>query len=105
MAFDAAEMNGRFDRIQCQGGKESSSRGKRRVFLCRKTVKAKVEDKFIPASFRKIEGRGTLVGAKDQRERDIYLVDDQNPGVRKSERREQKICQGRSNCQRRDGER
>ena len=32
MAFDAAERNGRFGRIQCQRGKESSNRGKRRVF-------------------------------------------------------------------------
>ena len=36
MALDAAERNGRFGRIQCQRGKESSCRGKRkrRVFLC-----------------------------------------------------------------------
>ena len=35
-AFDAAERNGGFGRIQSQRGKESSSRGKgkRRVFLC-----------------------------------------------------------------------
>ena len=66
MAFDAAEKNGRFGRIQCQRGKESSSRGKRkrRVFLCRRTVRVKVEGKAIPASFLKIEGRGTLVGVK-----------------------------------------
>ena len=38
MAFDAAKRNGRFDRIQCQRGKESGGRGKRkrRVFLCRR---------------------------------------------------------------------
>ena len=43
-AFDAAERNGRYGCIQCQRGKESSSRGKRkrRVFLCRKTVGVKV---------------------------------------------------------------
>ena len=72
MAFDAAERNGRFGRIQCQRGKESSSRGKRkrRVFLCRGTVRVKVEGKAIPASFLKIEGRGTLVGAMDRREKD-----------------------------------
>ena len=34
MAFDAAERNGRFGCIQYQRAKESSSRGKRRVFLC-----------------------------------------------------------------------
>ena len=42
---------------------ESSSRGKRRVFLCRRTVGVKV----IPASFLKVEGRETLDGAKDRR--------------------------------------
>ena len=72
MEFDAAERNGRFGRIECQRGKESSSRGKRkrRVFLCRRTVRVKVGDKVIPASFLKVEGRGTLVGAKDRREKD-----------------------------------
>ena len=72
IAFDAAERNGRFGRIQCQIGTESSSRGKRkrRVFLCRRTVIVKVGDKAIPTSFPKIEGRGTLVGAKDRGERD-----------------------------------
>ena len=73
MAFDAAERNGRFGRIQCQRGKESSSsRGKRkrRVFLCKRTVGEKVGGKVIPASFLKVEGRRTLVGAKDWGERD-----------------------------------
>ena len=67
MAFDAAERNGRFGRIQCQRSKESSSRGKRkrRVFLCRRTVK--VKGKVVPASFREIERRGTFVGTKDRR--------------------------------------
>ena len=53
MAFDAAERNGRFGHIQCQRRKKSSSRGKRkrRVFLCRRTVRVEV----IPASFLKIE--------------------------------------------------
>ena len=71
MAFDAAEKNGRFGRIQCQKGKESSSRGKRkrRVFLGRRTVGVKVGGKAIPASFLKIERRGNLIGAKEQRER------------------------------------
>ena len=41
---------------------------KRRVFLCRRTVRVKVEGKAIPASFLKIEGRRTLVGAIGQRE-------------------------------------
>ena len=53
MAFDAAERNGRFGRIQCQRSKESSSREKRkrRVFLCRMTVRVKVRSKVIPSSF------------------------------------------------------
>ena len=70
-AFDAAERNGRFGRIQCQRGKESSSRGKRkrRVFLCRRTAGVKVQGKAIPASILKVEGRRTLVEAKDRRER------------------------------------
>ena len=69
MVFDAAERNERFGRIQCQRGKESSSRGKRKrgVFLCRRTVRVKVGGKVIPASFLKIEGRGTLVEVKDRR--------------------------------------
>ena len=48
VAFDAAKRNGRFGRIQCQRGKESSSRGKRRVFLCRRTMGVKVGGKVIP---------------------------------------------------------
>ena len=60
MAFDVTERNGRFGRIQCQRGKESSSRGKRLIFLCRRTVGVKV----IPASILKVEGRGALVGRK-----------------------------------------
>ena len=69
-AFDASERNGRSGRIQCQNGKESSSSGKRRVFLCRGTVLVKVGGKAIPVSFLKIEGREALVGAKDRKERD-----------------------------------
>ena len=44
----------------------SATEVKRRVLLYRKTVGVKV----IPARFLKVEGRGTLVGAKDRRERD-----------------------------------
>ena len=71
MAFDVAKRNGRFGRIQCQRGKKSGSRRKRkrRIFLYKRTVRVKVEGKVIPASFLKIEGRGMLVGAKDRRER------------------------------------
>ena len=72
MAFNAAERSGSIGHIQCQRCEESSSRGKRkrRIFLCRRTVGDKVRRKVIPVSFLKIEGRGTLVGVKDQRERD-----------------------------------
>ena len=73
MAFDAAERNGRFGRIQCQRSEESSSRGKtkrkREVFISRKTVKVEVRSKVISASFLKIDERGAVVGAKDRRER------------------------------------
>ena len=34
-------------------------------------MRVKIRGKAIPASFLKIEGRGTLVGAKDRRERGI----------------------------------
>ena len=72
MAFDAAERNGRFGRIQCQRSKGSSSRGKRkrRVYLCRRTVRVEVKNKVIPTSFLKIEGWGTFVEAKDRTKRD-----------------------------------
>ena len=70
MAFDAAEGDGRFNRIQCQRSKQSSSRGKRKrqVFFSKRIVRVKVEGEVIPASFLKIEGRGTLVGPKNRRE-------------------------------------
>ena len=75
MSFDVAEKNGIFGRIQCQRSEESSSRekGKKRVFLCRRIVRIKVRNKVIPASFLIIEGRGTLVRAKDRREREEQL--------------------------------
>ena len=63
------EMNEKFNRIQCQKSKENSSIGKRkrRVFLYKRTVGVKVIGKVIPASFLKIEGRGTIIGAKDRK--------------------------------------
>ena len=74
MVFDVAKRNGRFGCIQCQRSRESSSRGKKRqVFLCRKAVQVKVEGKAIPASFLKIEERGTLIGVKDQRKGDSRI--------------------------------
>ena len=107
MAFDAAERNKRLGRIQCQRGEESSSREKRkrRLFLCRKTVRAKVRCKAIPASFLKVEGRAdSRWGDRTEREGQIEeLVDDQNPGPevppkskKGQEKREQRRCQGRS---------
>ena len=49
---------------------ESSSRGKRPVFLCKRAVRVDVGSKVISASFLKIEGRETFVGTKDRRERE-----------------------------------
>ena len=64
MAFDVTKRNGRFDRIQCQRSEETSSRGKRRVSLCRRTVKVEVKSKVISASFLKVERGGMFVGQK-----------------------------------------
>ena len=57
--------------IQCQRSKANNSKGKkkRRVSLCRRTVRVKVKSKVIPTSFLKIQGRETFVGAKDRREK------------------------------------
>ena len=111
MAFDAAERNGRCGRIQCQRDKESSSRGKKkgRVFLCKWTVGVKIKGKVIPASFLKVEGKGNVHwGKRLKKDRQIEeLVGDQKPGPeapprskKGQERREQRECQGRSDCQR-----
>ena len=73
----------------------------------------KVGGKAIPATFLKIEGKRTLVGAIDQREREREregrieeLVGGQNPGPeapsrsRKGQKmKEKRKCQGRSYCQ------
>ena len=71
---------------------ENSSRGKRkrRVFLCRGTVRVKA----IPASFLKIEGRATFVGAKEPQLEE--LVGGQNTGPEASPRSKQSKCKGRS---------
>ena len=69
MAFDAAQRNGRFGRIKCHRRNESS-RGKRRVFLGKRTVKVEVKGKAIPRSFLKIEGKWTFIEVKDRRKRD-----------------------------------
>ena len=66
MAFDVAERNGRFGRIQCQRSEESSSRGK--SIPLQKDSESQSKKQVIPASFLKVEGRGTLVGAKNRRE-------------------------------------
>ena len=75
-------------------------------------MRVNVGGKAIPTSFLKIEERGTLIGAKDRRERDrVELVGGQNPGPvappmskKGQEKRGQKRCQERSDCQRSDGE-
>ena len=109
MALNAAERNGRFDRNQCQIGKESGSRGKkkRRAFLCRRTMTVKVRSKVIPTSFWKVEGRGDSCWVKrPEKEGQVKeWLGDQNPGPeaparsRKDRmRREQRRCRGRSDC-------
>ena len=58
-------------------------------------MRVKVEEKVIPASFLKIEGRGTLALAKDRRKRgrkkNWLVIRTQDlkelPGARKGERR------------------
>ena len=75
-------------------------------------MRVKVEGKVISASFLKIKGRGTLVGAKDQREGRIEeLVGVQNPGreappksKKGQKKRDQRRCLKRSDCQRSDKE-
>ena len=72
-------------------------------------MRVKVGGKVIPASFLKVEERGTLVGAKDWREREGWieeLVDGQNPGPeappkskKGKEKREQRRCQERSDVE------
>ena len=49
---------------------ERDEQQRKETSLCRGTVRIEVEGKIIPASFLKVEGRGTLVGAKDRGERD-----------------------------------
>ena len=69
--------------IQCQRGKENSNRGKRKiqVFLCRRTVRVKVQGKVIPASFLKIGKEDVFWGERPEREgRFVESVGDQNPG-------------------------
>ena len=84
MALDAAKRNGRFGRNQCQIGKESGSKGKRKrqAFLCRRTVTVKVRSKVIPTSFWKVEGRGdSCWGKRPEKEGQVEeWLGDQNPG-------------------------
>ena len=89
--------------------KAAAQKRKRRVFLCRRTVRVKVEGKVTPASFLKIQGRGMLIGAKDWKKegRIEELVCDQNPPPRSRkelEKRQQRKCQEKSDCQKSDGE-
>ena len=110
MTFDAAETKGSFCRIQCQRSKEGSSRKKekRQVFLCRRIVRVKVKGKLIPASFLKIE-KCSLGRKTAEKGMVSTMVGDQNPGSEAftgnqtgRKRREQRSCQGKSDCQRID---
>ena len=77
-------------------------------------MRVKVEGKVIPASFRKIEERGDARLSPQRPEREGQLVEsigDQNTSPEapprskiEQKRREQTKCQGRSDCQRSDGE-
>ena len=87
----------------------AEERKRDRVLLRGRTVRIKVQSKFIPTSFSKIEGRSMFVGPKEGRL--IELVGDQYPSPEtppKSKigrkRRNQKRCQERSDFQRSDGE-
>ena len=62
---DLAAFSAKTDEESSSGGKR-----KRRVFLCRRTVRVKVGGKAIPASFLKVKERRALVGAIGRRERD-----------------------------------
>ena len=113
MAFDAAERNGRFGRIQCQRSKETSSRGKRRVFLCRRTMTIKVNGKVNPSKLSENEITGNVRwGERPERKRQSEKsVGDQSPNPEapprskiRRVRREQRKCQWRSDCQWIDGE-
>ena len=82
LAFEAAERNGKFGRIQCQRSEESSSKEKRnrRVFLCRRTMEVEAICNVVLMSFRKL--KGTFVRVKDQREGQLVeLVCDQSPST------------------------
>ena len=79
LSFDAAERNRNFGRIQCPKSKESSSKGKRGVFLCRRTVKVEVKSTVIPTSFRK---RMRVVRWSGRAEKEVQLLElvcDQSP--------------------------
>ena len=67
MAFDAAERNKEFGRIQCQRSKESSSRGKRSA------VRVKVKGKVVPTNFLKIVGMEQFIGAEERSKGDNWL--------------------------------
>ena len=97
--------------IQCQRSKENSSKEKkkRRVFLCRKTVRVKVKNKVILTSFSKNSRKRDICwGERPKKEGQLVkLVGDQNtdseapPRSKKGQREKNK---GRSNCQRSDEE-
>ena len=70
-------------------------------------MRVKVKSKVIPTSFPNIQDRETFVGEKE--ERLVELVGDQNPGSEAPprsktgrEKKEQRRCKGRSDCQRSD---
>ena len=97
LVFDAAERNEKLDRIQCQRSKESNSKGKRkrRLFLCRRTLRVKVRSKVIPTRLLKNERREDVCwgGRAEKKGQLVALIGDQNPSPEapsRSKRKESK---------------
>ena len=67
--------------LSVRGSKESSSRGKRRVFLHRRTVRVKVRSKVIRANFSKLKEKEPLLGRKTREKWLVELLGNQNPGL------------------------
>ena len=67
MAFDAAERNRRFGRIQCKRGREQQQKKETSIPL-QKNSESQI-GKVIPASFLKIEGGRSLGQKTGERDR------------------------------------
>ena len=91
LSFDAAKRNRNFGRFQCPKSKESSSKGKREVFLCRRTVKVEVKSTVIPTSFLKKMSVVRWSGRAEKEGQLVELLGDQSPEApHRNERGERK---------------